>query len=224
MLAIYSRRKSARTKGQNLGHEEQDWIRRAVAGDAAAMRSLLERYGPQVWGEIRGRIGRKFQSLIDADDVMQVTYLEAFLQAEFITATDPTGFLAWIRRIAENNLRDAIKELERKKRPGPSRRIENTVDTEESCVALIELLGVDSATPSRVAARGEASGIVQRALDQLPSDYASAVRLYDLEGREIAEVAREMGRSAGAVHMLRARAHDRLRTLLGRPHQFFSEA
>lgn len=223
MRAVYLRRRGVVAEDLVLGQDERNWIRQAVAGDAAAMRSLLERYGPQVWGEIRSRIGRQFQSLIDADDVMQVTYLEAFLQAESITASDPAGFLAWLRRIAENNLRDAIKELERKKRPSPSRRMENA-DTDESCVALIELLGVDSATPSRVAARGEASGIVQRALDQLPADYASAVRLYDLEGRDIAEVAKEMGRSAGAVHMLRARAHDRLRTLLGKPHHFFSEA
>ena len=48
------------------------------------------------------------------------------------------------------------------------------------------------------------------------------IRLYDLEGRPIAEVAAEMGRSSGAVHMLRARAHDRLRELLGPESAFFT--
>ena len=59
--------------------------------------------------------------------------------------------------------------------------------------------------------------MLNAALNTLPADYRTAVRLYDLEGRPVAEVAGTMGRSAGAVHMLRARAHERLRAFLGTP-------
>ena len=40
------------------------------------------------------------------------------------------------------------------------------------------------------------------------------IRLVDLEQKPFAEVANELDRSIGAVHMLRSRAHDRLRELL----------
>ena len=52
-------------------------------------------------------------------------------------------------------------------------------------------------------------------VDALPEDYGRVVRLYDLQGLPIADVSRQLGRSSGAVHMLRARAHDQLRVLLG---------
>lgn len=194
-----------------------------MEGDADAMRSLLEQYGPQVWHETRTNIGKQWQSMVDADDVMQVTYVEAFLHIDKLTAREPAGFVAWLRRIAQNNLRDAIKELERKKRPHPSKRVRAPV-TEDSYVGLIELLGVESGTPSRVAARNEAGGLIDDVLNQMPPDYARVIRLYDLEGADAADVAQELGRSTGAIHMLRARAHDRLRSLLGAETDFFSEA
>ena len=59
-------------------------------------------------------------------------------------------------------------------------------------------------------------------LERLPADYAAAIRMYDLEGREIGEGASELGRSTGAVHMLRARAHDQLGALLGAETDFFT--
>jgi RNA polymerase sigma-70 factor (ECF subfamily) len=203
--------------------EDAQLISDAVGGDAEAMRSLLERHGPQVWHEIRTNIGKQWQSMVDADDVMQVTYVEAFLHIRNLTAREPAGFVAWLRRIANNNLRDAIKELERKKRPHPAKRVRAPV-TEQSYVALIEMLGAESGTPSRHAARNEAGGMIDSVLDQMPPDYARVIRLYDLEGLDIGDVAKDLGRSSGAIHMLRARAHERLRGLLGAETDFFSEA
>lgn len=206
-----------------MANEDALLLERAVAGDTPSLRSLLERVGPQIWNDIRGQIGPHYQAMIDADDVMQVTYLEAFLQAEQLAARDVATFVAWLRRVAENNLRDAIRELERKKRPSPAKRLQDP-GGEESYVALIERLGNSSSTPSRHAARGEASRIVTAALERLPTDYATALRMYDIEGKAISDVASAMGRSPGAVHMLRARALDRLRSLLGAPGDYFTDA
>jgi RNA polymerase sigma factor (sigma-70 family) len=87
---------------------------------------------------------------------------------------------------------------------------------------MLEMLGATSATPSRAAALNESRTLLESAIARLPADYAMVVQLYDLEGNSIAEVAVAMKRSAGAVHMLRARAHDSLRELLGRESIFFS--
>lgn len=202
--------------------DDSTLLEQAGRGDAAALRELLERYGGQVREQIGARIGPQWRTLIDADDVMQVTYLEAFLHIEQIAARDTAGFVAWMRRIAENNLRDAIKELERKKRPHPARRVAAPVG-DDSYVALVEMLGITSATPSRQAATQETGHLIRSVLQQMPKDYRTVIQLYDLEGRDIADVAREMSRSPGAVHMLRARAHDRLRALLGSASDFFTD-
>ena len=205
-----------------MGEPDVQLLEQAVGGDATALRALLARYGPQLRKRIRGKIGKQWRSVLDADDVIQVTYLEAFLQIDQLAARDPASFAAWLTRIAENNLRDAIKELGRQKRPHPEKRLQRPVG-EESCLTLLEVLGGTTTTPSRKAARREAADIIQSALDKLPADYGQAVRLYDLEGCSSEQVADTLGRSVGAVHMLRARAHDRLRELLGSESKFFSD-
>ena len=196
-------------------------LQRAVEGDTTALRDLLEHFGGEVRKRISGRIDKRWRASLDEDDVMQVAYLEAFLHIDQLTARDSASFLAWLTRIAENALRDAIRGLSRQKRPDPARRVVATPDA-DSYVGLLECLGVTTTTPSREAARHDAAAILETAVARLPEDYKTAVRLYDLEGRPVGEVAAGMGRSVGAVHMLRARAHDRLRLDLGTSSQFFS--
>jgi len=200
---------------------ESDQLRAAAAGDTSALRTLLQQHGPAVWSQIDRDIGAVWRSSIDADDVMQITYLEAFLRIGTITANDGATFCAWLRRIAQNNLRDAIKELDRQKRPSPTKRVHGAAG-EDSYVTLIERLGQTSATPSRHVAHAEAAAVIDAALDRLPPDYAKVIRLYDLGNHEISEVAAQMKRSPGAIHMLRSRAHERLRTLLGTETDFFT--
>ena len=91
-------------------------------------------------------------------------------------------------------------------------------------VALVDLLGVSSTTPSIHAAKDESAKALDHALKTLPPDYERVVRLYDLGGKAMEDVAREMGRSEGAAYMLRARAHDRLREAMGPAGNFFSHA
>jgi RNA polymerase sigma-70 factor (ECF subfamily) len=196
-------------------------LQRAVEGDAPALRALLEHFGGEVRRRISGRIEKRWRASLDEDDVMQVTYLEAFLHIDQLTARDAASFLAWLTRIAENVLRDAIRGLSRQKRPDPARRI-GSAPGADSYVGLLECLGVTTTTPSREAARRDAAAILEKAIERLPEAYRTAVRLYDLEGRPIAEVAERISRSVGAVHMLRARAHDRLRQDLGTSSQFFT--
>ena len=186
-------------------------IRAAVAGDADAMAELLNEHGPDV--ERTLTIARAWRSVLEPADVMQVTYLEAFLEIRRYDPERAQPFRAWLQRIAENNLRDAIRGLQRQKRPQPSNRV--TVPARaDSTWELYGHLGVTTTTPSRYATHEERVSHLNAALEALPDDYGQVVRLYDLQGLPIAEVSRQMKRSAGAVHMLRARAHDRLRQLL----------
>ncbi|HVZ93185.1 MAG TPA: RNA polymerase sigma factor [Phycisphaerales bacterium] len=202
--------------------DELQLVNRAVAGDEDALTELLEREGPPLRERMGPKIGAPWRSQIDADDVMQITYMEAFLRIGKFVPQGPGAFRGWLQQIAENNLRDAIKSLERAKRPDPRKRVHGPPG-EESFVALVEVLGATTTTPSRVAGRGEIQGAIDLALRQLPPDYERVIRMYDLEGRPITEVAHAMGRSGGAIFMLRARAHDRLREVLGSSSKFFSQ-
>lgn len=200
---------------------EEQLLASAMKGDRKALAGLLEAVGPRVRARIAPKISGPLQASLDADDVMQVTYLEAVLRLGKFKSGGIDGFFSWLSRLAENNLIDAVRALEAAKRPGPSRRVQ-AQSHEESMAAFVEVLGVTSTTPSRVAARGEGVRAMEAALSTLPPDYEKVVRMYDLEGKPVAEVAGALKRSEGAVWMLRARAHERLKEAMGSAGKFFS--
>ncbi len=203
-----------------MGVADEQLVPRAVAGDEAALTALLECNGAQVRSALQRSYHSRLKGQVELDDVMQVTYLEAYLSIRDFVPAGPQAFRAWLRRIAENNLRDAIRKsdaTQRRRAGGPS------PSWEETCRALVEQLAGGS-TPSRVAARDEARRLLEAALRQLPTDYERVLRLYDLEGHSGPEVARLIGRSHGAVKMLVARARERLRELLGSGSKFFSDS
>lgn len=206
-----------------MGGSEDDLLLRAVQGDGEALSALLRRYGPHVRHRLHGKIAARWQAVLEVADVMQVTYLEAFLRIRQFRPDGTHSFVAWLHRIAENNVRDSIRALERAKRPDPRRRIERAPG-DSSATALAEVLGCTTSTPSRRAGRREVGELVEAAIERLPADYATVIRLYDLQGQSAAEVARSMRRSVGAVYMLRARAHERLRDVLGSESKFFSDS
>ena len=192
---------------------ELNWVRLAVDGDKDALGELLEAYGPGV--ETSLSISSKWGGMLDAADVMQVTYLEAFIQIRGFDVARAEAFPQWLKRIAENNLRDAIRSLEAKKNPPPHLKL--NAESGDSSLALFDVLTSGGGTPSLIVRQDEARTRLRRALSCLPSDYARAVQYYDLDGKPVDEVARILERSTGAVFMLRQRAHDRLRVLLGSP-------
>ncbi len=191
---------------------ESSLVASAVEGDEDALTELLRRHTPSMRGQLAAAISSKWQAALDVDDVLQITYLEMFLRIRAFKADAAGTFSGWFARVAHNNLRDAIRELERRKRPPAERRVGG--DEFTTAVNLLDELGCTTTTPSRHAARHEVSAAVYGAVDRLPPDYSAVVRLYDLQGLSAAEVASQLQRSEGAVYMLRSRAHDRLREML----------
>lgn len=205
-----------------------DQLSAAIKGDRAALAAVLKAVGPGVRARIEPQIGVVWRPFFDVDDVMQVTYLEAFLSIGRFTdrGRGRGAFVAWLTQMASNNLRDAVKELERAKRPDPHKQIRSAGErgrgAGESRTALVDLLGVSNATPSQHMAQGEIHAAIERALQQLPPDYAQVIRLCDLEGHSAAEVGARLNRTSGAIYMLLSRARERLGDLLGSESQYFT--
>ncbi len=151
-----------------MSQSDEPLLMQAAEGDDDAMTALLQRYGPQVRGRINGRIAERYRSAFDEDDVMQVTYLEAFLRTGGFTFSGVDGFVAWLTRIAENNLRDAVKELNRNKRPPRDKRLTGIGDA--SYVSLLENLGGSLSTASQHAQKNEAKILLEACLSRLPPD------------------------------------------------------
>jgi len=89
--------------------ELEGLLSKARAGDRDCLVSLLDHLGAEVRRRIEPKISPRQRSSLDADDVMQVTYLEAVLQFGGFRDGGVSALRAWLTRLAQNNLIDAIR-------------------------------------------------------------------------------------------------------------------
>ena len=188
-----------------------DSVARAADGDHAELERLLR----SVESELRARVSINpiHRRSLEVDDVLQVSFLEAFLRVAGLRDRTLRGFTAWIQRIVRNNLVDAIRALERDKRPDPRERLTHGPKGDSARTLFLSLAGEQGTAGGQVSLQEELASL-HRAVKGLPPVYRAVVEQVDLAERAVADVAEELGRSRGAVHLLRRRAHDRLAELL----------
>lgn len=197
-------------------------VERAVAGDQEALTRLIAQHDAMLRSKFRNQIPARWQALLSLDDLLQETYTDAFLDVADFVDRGAGSFEHWLTAIGKHNLLNAIQSLEAEKR-GSGRVPFSPDQHNDAYAALHELLRCSTTSPSGKAARGEAKAALEGAIGRLPRDYQTVVRLYDIEGHPAEDVAETMSRSAGAVFMLRTRAHRALGRLLGAPLKYFSD-
>jgi RNA polymerase sigma-70 factor (ECF subfamily) len=198
-----------------------DDLDRARHGNQHALTTLLGRCAPSVRRAVETDLPSRHSGSLSVDDVLQQTYLDAFLDIARFRGADEETFRAWVLSIARRNLIDAVRHLDAERRGGGRRRV--SLSRENSCIDLVERL-VTRTTVSRAATRREVAAALEQALATLPEPHRTIVGGYDLDGRPMQQLAQELGRSTGAAYLLRIRAHAMLRRLLGASTAFFSNS
>lgn len=185
------------------GNRELDLIRRAGAGDLAALTVLLKQSRRRLKDLISRKIPGDLQGTTDAEDIVQETHVEVFRIVSTFEPRGPYSFYAWLARIAVRKLNDALKRQRAEKRGGgramtamPARNIE------DSYVGLLDLAAAPGRTPSGCVAVGEAVRAVQTALATLPQHYQQAMGMVYIQGCSVAAAATAMGRTERAIHGL----------------------
>jgi RNA polymerase sigma-70 factor (ECF subfamily) len=200
---------------------QQRRLDRAVDGDGEALAQLLAEHAPAVRRNVESGIPQKWQAVLSIDDVMQETYIDAFLDIGHFDPRGEGAFVAWLTTLAKRNLLDALRMLEAEKRGRNHRRVQ-PVTREGSLIALSDRLAAPGSTPSHRVARSEAHTSLQRAIERLPETYRTVVEMYDLGGQSAEEIAGVLELSVGAVYMRRARAHRQLCSLMGDASRFLT--
>lgn len=201
--------------------DPSELLGRAVAGDLAAAECLLVRHLDLLTYHLEPKIPATLRSQMSVDDLLQETFIQVFRDIGRFAPTTDTAFVAWLKVLAENRLRDAIKAAGRRKRGGGWSAVGGaTKGAQESYVALVDLLSSDGRSPSQSAGRRDAARHLRIAIAGLPEEYREVVRLRHLEGVDVEEIARRLGRTPGAVRGLLDRAKVRLRDALGRASQY----
>ncbi len=198
-------------------------IRQAVAGDAVALKLLLTEAHARLKRYLHFKIPADLRCTLDADDMLQETYVRVFTHIRDFTATDETSFDRWLTTIALRRLRSLIRHQRAMRRgggrPGPSA---GRASLEDSVIELLNLLASPQRSPSRSVACREAIASMNHEIRELPAPYRRAIELVYLQGWTVAAAAREMGRTQRAIHGLCRRGTRLLAQRLGSVSSYLS--
>ncbi|MCB1641286.1 MAG: sigma-70 family RNA polymerase sigma factor [Xanthomonadales bacterium] len=167
-------------------------------GDLAARDRLVERYLPILQRWAHGRLPRHRRDLADTEDLVQLTFLRALHRFDAFEAERPGAFLAYLRTILLNTVRE---ELRRPRAGGDPAALDTAADPGASVVE--QLVGAQTLQA------------YEQALAQLPQHKRLAVILRVEFGLSHEQVALELELpSANAARMTVARALEALARLM----------
>ncbi|MBN2560166.1 MAG: sigma-70 family RNA polymerase sigma factor [Phycisphaerae bacterium] len=202
--------------------ERTEHVRRAVEGDGDALQRLIVEYHGSLRGTIAGRMDAALRRHVSPNDILQQAYAAAFKSVRRCSFESPGAFYKWLEKIALDQLYNTGRDLMRGRRD-IRRNLSRSPGGRTPASDLVKRLPSPLSTPSRHLARREASAAAISSLARLTDDQREVVQMRFLENRSVAEIAAELGKSEGAVHMLIKRALDKLAELLGSISKYLSK-
>ncbi len=170
------------------------------SGDERARSRLAARYVSVLRRFAHGRLPARARDMGDTGDLVQITIQRALAHLHDFKPRREGAFLAYLRRILVNQVRDEVRRVSRR----PER------------VPLNESIPDPGTSPLRWVEEREVMERYEACLQHLSEEQRSAVVLHLEAGMSHPEVALSLGkRSADAARMLVRRGVMRLRDLMG---------
>jgi RNA polymerase sigma factor (sigma-70 family) len=175
-------------------------LERIRLGDKSARERLVSRYLPILKRLAHGRLPARARDLSDTDDLVQVTILRALDHIETFEMRREGAFLAYMRRILVNQIRDEIRRVSRR----PDR------------VELGDEVPGMGPSPLEEAIGTETAARYEDALGRLTDEQREAVILRLELGYTYQQIAEALGHgSSNAARMMVTRALVRLSKSMG---------
>ena len=181
----------------------------ALHGDEEALATMLIDYRPYLRLLAQRDLDSAINARVDPSDIVQQTCLEVCRDfSDFKGRTEP-AFIAWIKRILQNNVAESIHcHITTQKR---SVRRERNLNAKQDSDALPIYIDSRQSSPSQRAMKGERIVELASKLDTLPEMQKEALRLRYLEGMTLQTISDRMDRSNMAVAGLLKRGLQQLR-------------
>ncbi|HYP08770.1 MAG TPA: sigma-70 family RNA polymerase sigma factor [Bryobacteraceae bacterium] len=160
-------------------------VERTRAGDPAAFRVLVDRYGRSVFRLAYRMTNNEF----DAEDVVQETFLRAYKQLDSYESR--SSFSTWIYRIAANYSLDLI----RSKKRHAARRAPEGIEQED----VLETVRATDPGQDRLYYSAQLRQRLDAALQLLSEQERTAFQLRHFEGQSIEEIGAILGLGVSAT-------------------------
>ena len=171
------------------------------AGDGGALQELLARNLEWIRERVRLRLGGQLRSREESMDLVQEVALDVLRSGPRFVVGDQDQFRGLLARIVENTIRD------RARWHGAARRA--AARERDLGGASIDLSASRPGPATELAGR-ERAELLRLAVELLGEHDRDVVRLHQLEGRPMSEVAELLGLHASTAHMRYRRALPRL--------------
>ncbi|MCA9214358.1 MAG: sigma-70 family RNA polymerase sigma factor [Planctomycetales bacterium] len=191
-------------------------IESAAAGDTASWAVLLTENVPRLSRFIAIRLDRRVHRRIDADDVTQEIYAEAWRHLPDYWRNPKLPFYVWLRALAQNKLFELHRRhLGTKMRDARREAHDSQCGMAGTTSEALSSLFLDSQTsPSNAAAREELQDQLQEALESMDAIDRDVLVLRHFEQLTPVETAVVLGIEEKAAGMRYVRAIRRLRGIL----------
>ena len=172
-------------------------LRRAKGGSPEAINVLFERCAGKLLALIRLRMGRSLRAHLESQDILQASLLKAFERIEQFERGNIASLMAWLARIAENEIRDQADYHGRQRRDAArlvplEGKLDGVADQVHSLASRVVL--------------NESMERLERALETLDDHHREIIILRKFEELSFREIGERLGKSPDACRMLLARA------------------
>jgi RNA polymerase sigma-70 factor (ECF subfamily) len=191
-------------------------IERIQGRDAEALAQFLADHRPQLMAFIERQLGTALRRKIEPDDVFQETSAEAVRALPTVELGDRDPF-SWLCQIAERRIIDLHRRFFGAQKRDAAREVQlgSSRGSDTRPAGIINLLVASMTTPSQAFSRQAREGRLLEALEQLPEDQRTALRLRYVENLPSKQIAEQLGKTDAAVRVMLTRSLKKLHELLG---------
>jgi RNA polymerase sigma-70 factor (ECF subfamily) len=203
------------TQAPPSGEDALTLARAAADGDRGAVRTLLERYLPQVRAFVRLRAGPLVRAHESSSDLVQSVCREVLEHAGRFRHPSESAFRQWLLTTALRKIQNRREHWTAQKRDrGREVPLDSSSSEPGERDARLFQVYTRFASPSRQAIVREELERVEAAFDELAEEQREVVILAHVVGLSRAEIALRLGKSEGAVRVTLHRALARIAGLL----------
>ena len=198
---------------QDNPDETQRLLKLAKDGDQAAFEDIFRRHRTKLRRAIALRMDRRVAARVDASDVLQDTYLEAFRRLPKYLQQQPMPFYLWLCWIA----REKVLALHRRHLGADKRAVTHEaplMPVDNSATFVSAIIAGREPSPSQELAKAELAERLRQALGQLDADDRDLILWRHFEQLSAREMAQLLQITEAAASKRYIRAVERLRTVL----------
>ena len=187
---------------------------RIRGGDREALVEYLALRRPQLLVFIEKHLGAALRRKIEPDDVLQEVGIECLRVIEGGgLEREPFG---WLCQMAEHRIIDAHRRYFGAQKRSADREVPLAAPRGDAGQGgIIDLLVASMTSPSQAFSRQQREILLLEALESLPEESRTALRLRYIDGLATKDIAVQLNKTDGAIRVLLSRSLRRLEQLLG---------